>query len=56
MQRRISNTLDECQSDRQRDTIRGRVEDYMNRAESLKKHLKSGNKKPVAENNDKVHF
>uniref|UniRef100_A0A915E2L5 Vesicle-fusing ATPase n=1 Tax=Ditylenchus dipsaci TaxID=166011 RepID=A0A915E2L5_9BILA len=46
----------ECQSDRQKDTIRARCEEYMVRAEKLKLHVKQGKenkKKPVKESNDK---
>ncbi|KAI1722558.1 ATPase family associated with various cellular activities (AAA) domain-containing protein [Ditylenchus destructor] len=46
----------ECQGDKQREIIRSRVEEYMQRAEKIKVHQKQGKdtkKKPVKENNDK---
>uniref|UniRef100_A0A915E1S6 vesicle-fusing ATPase n=1 Tax=Ditylenchus dipsaci TaxID=166011 RepID=A0A915E1S6_9BILA len=46
----------ECQSDRQRETVRARVEEYMVRAEKLKTHVNKSqetNKKPVKEGNGK---
>uniref|UniRef100_A0AC35U1V1 Vesicle-fusing ATPase n=1 Tax=Rhabditophanes sp. KR3021 TaxID=114890 RepID=A0AC35U1V1_9BILA len=43
----------ECQGERQKETIRLKVNDYFNRAEAIKKHLHNNeNKKPVKENKD----
>lgn len=46
---------DECQSEKQKETIRGRLEGYVDRAEQVKKYLnnkENNKKKPVKENKD----
>ncbi|KAH7727578.1 vacuolar protein sorting-associated protein 4B [Aphelenchoides avenae] len=45
----------ECQSEKQKETIRGRLEGYVDRAEQVKKYLlnkENNKKKPVKENKD----